>query len=265
MASDRFITDEQQLSTAFGADTTPAIAGGHALDSTRILLGLMTLSRRAESSQQNIATPDGVGSVISRGVLRSLLSALHFRDVATIQHCRRVAQLSVGMAQYLGWDGPQQKVLEVASLLHDIGKVGVPDNILFKPGKLSSDESELMSLHHKIGIDVLQACRVDNEVLKFIVEAHRHYHGTIGGHRRIGANISQGARILAVADAYDSLSTDKSYRDAKPHNDVMNVLLEAAGTQFDGNVIRALSRWIEKEGLPFMEGLASGQEPKAGA
>jgi putative nucleotidyltransferase with HDIG domain len=136
---------------------------------------------------------------------------MHFRDAATVSNRRRA--LSIGMA-YLGWDGPQQKVLEVASLLHDIGKVGVPDNILFKPGKLSSDEAELMSLHHKIGIDVLQACRVDNEVLKFIVEAHSHYHGTIGGHRRIGANICQGARILAVADAYDSLSTDKSYRDA---------------------------------------------------
>lgn len=256
MASERLLADELRT-LELPAST------GHPMDSSRILLGLMTLSRRAESSQQNISTPDGVGSVISRGVLRSLLSALHFRDAATIQHCRRVAQLSVGMAQYLGWDSPQQKVLEVASLLHDIGKIGVPDNILFKPGKLSTDEAELMALHHKIGIDVLQACHVDGEVLRTIVEAHSHYHGTIGGHHRIGANVSQGARILAVADAYDSLSTDKSYRDAKPHHEVMSVLMEAAGTQFDGNVIRALARWIEKEGLPFAEGLAAGQDQRS--
>lgn len=256
MATERMLAEQPLVSES-------SASAGHPMDSTRILLGLMTLSRRAETSQQNIATPDGLGTVISRGVLRSLLSALHFRDVATIQHSRRVAKLSIGMAQYLGWDPPQQKVLEVASLLHDIGKIGVPDNILFKPGKLSADEAELMALHHKIGVDVLQACRVDNEVLKIIVEAHSHYHGTIGGHRRIGTNISQGARILAVADAYDSLSTDKSYRDAKPHHEVMNVLLEAAGSQFDGNVIRALARWVEKEGLPFADGTAAGQEQKS--
>ncbi len=221
------------------------------MDSSRLLLGLMTLFRRAEASCHNIATPDGMGSVISRTVLRSLMSALHFRDVATVCHSRRVALLSVGIAQYLGWDPRQQKVLEVAALLHDIGKIGVPDNILFKPGKLSPDETELMALHHNIGINVLQACRVDGDVLKIIVQAHSHYHGTIGEHRRIAANVCQGARILAVADAYDSLSNDKAYREAKPHHEVMDVLREAAGTQFDGNVIHALSAWAEKEGIPF--------------
>jgi putative nucleotidyltransferase with HDIG domain len=87
------------------------------------------------------------------------MSALHYRDVATVRHSRRVAVISVGIARVLGWEGRDLKLLEVASLVHDIGKIGVPDNILFKPGKLNQEEQELMELHYNIGVDVLQASR----------------------------------------------------------------------------------------------------------
>ena len=225
----------------------------HPRDVSRLLLGLMALSRKAEESHHQSGN-DGLGDVISKSVLRTLLSALHFRDVATVRHSRRVAMLAVGMARFLGWELSQQKVLEVAAILHDIGKIGVPDNILFKPGKLSPDEAELMSLHHNIGVDVLQACRVDMEVLEIVVQAHCNFDGESDRSRKIGGEIHQGARILAVADAYDSMSTDQVYRKGRSHAEIMNVLMEAGGTQFDGNVVCALSRWIEGEGLPFEQG-----------
>lgn len=222
-------------------------------DSARLLLGLLTLHQRAESANDSLPATDSLAGIISKGVLRSLMSALYFRDVATVQHSRRVAMLATGIAKHLGWETGQIRMLEVASLLHDVGKIGVPDNILFKPGKLSPDEIELMSLHHNIGVDVLQACRVNNEVVKFIVQAAHHYHGVIGGSRPLGAEVCLGARMLAVADAYDSLSTDKSYRQAQSHSEIMVMLKEASGSQFDGNIVRALERWSENEALPTSE------------
>jgi len=225
--------------------------GSHPTDSSRILLGLMTLSERSEKVFEDDPESDPLRGVISRNVLRGLLSALHHRDAATVGHSRRVAQIATGIAEYVGWEGRQLKVLEVAGLLHDIGKIGVPDNILFKPAELSVDESELMALHYNIGIDVLQAFRVDREVLEIVQQSQAQYNGAGEGTKRIGHTAHQGARILAVADAYDSLANDKVYRSSRTHEETMDVLMESAGTQFDGNVVCTLSRWIESEGLPY--------------
>jgi len=225
--------------------------GRNAPDSSRLLLGLVTLARSLHTSDEMGSVDPQPDGIIDLGVLRGLLSALHFRDVATLRHTRRVAMLCVGMAQYLGWEPPQRKALEIAGLLHDIGKIGVPDNILFKPGALNPDEAELMALHHNVGIDVLQASRVGTEVLEIITGAHADYETDGDQFRQTGAPLHQGARILAVADAYDSLNTDQVYRAAKSHPEILNTLMDAAGTQFDGNVVCALARWIESDGLPF--------------
>src|SRR5580698_3142378 len=243
---------EHELTIEEAADS--ALLNPQPHDSARVLLGLMNLHKRADAESPAVAG-DPLSGIISKGVLRSLMCALHYRDVATMWHSRRVALLATGIAKHLGWESQQITFLEVAALLHDVGKIGVPDNILFKPGRLSPDEAELMDLHHNIGVDVLQACRVNKEVVKFIVQAAHHYHGYIGRTRPAGANFCQGARILAVADAYDSLSTDKTYRDAKSHADILAILKEASGSQFDGNIVRALERWVENEGLPFTETL----------
>src|SRR5690606_27545834 len=118
---------------------------------------------------------DGLSGIISRSVMRSLISALQYRDPKTVQHCRRVGMIAAGIGRHLGWDGRELKELEVAALLHDIGKIGVPDNILLKPAKLSPDEAELMALHHNIGTDVLQACQVDRNVLEIVSRGHLHF------------------------------------------------------------------------------------------
>ncbi len=223
----------------------------HPTDSSRILLGLMALAQTAQTGNDTNPENDPLAGVISTGVLRSLLAALHYRDIATVQHARRVALLATGMAQYLGWEGRSLKLLEVAALLHDIGKIGVPDNILFKPGKLNSDEAELMALHHNIGVDVLQAGKVDAEVLEIVVQAHSHYVLRANSSGQRGNNLHQGARILSVADAYDSLRTDQVYRKRLPHEEIVSILQDGIGVQFDGNVVAALQRWIERDGMPL--------------
>lgn len=241
MAGTRLLADDLILSSL-------PVQNSHPMDSSRVLLGLMALSRKAAAAEANAPESDSLEGVISATALRSLLAALHFRDATTVQHARRVAMLAVGMAEHLGWEGRHLKLLEVAALLHDVGKIGVPDNILFKPGALSPDEVDLMALHNGIGVDVLQACRVEKEVLEIVGQARDYYNGMTTGFRRTGGTSHLGSRLLAVADAYDSLRSDQVYRKGKSHDEVMRILMENAGSQFDGNIVCALARWTEQSG-----------------
>jgi len=237
------------MTNAIEVTAPPHATGQHYLtDSSQVLLGLLTLADNCVAHPRT--TEDDTGDVIARPALTSLLSALHYRDVATVEHARRVAMLSLGMASQIGWEERELKVLEVAALLHDIGKIGVPDSILFKPSSLSPDEAELMSLHYFIANDVLQAYRVDSEVLEIVSQCHEHYDRVGYDSQRVGSDVHMGARILAVADAYDSLATEQVYRKAKPHDEIMQILMLGAGTQFDGNIICSLSRWIEDGRVP---------------
>jgi diguanylate cyclase (GGDEF)-like protein/putative nucleotidyltransferase with HDIG domain len=219
-------------------------------DSSRNLLGLMALSNAAQRDLNSGSPETTLDGVISKAVLRSLLGALHYRDISTLRHSRRVALLAVGLAHHLGWEGRHLRVLEVAALLHDVGKIGVPDNVLYKPGKLSAAEAALIEVHQSIGINVLQACRVDAEVLKIVEEAHR-AHSLKGTNERSLHKVHIGARILAVADAYESLCTEQTYRIAKPHHEIMKLMMEDSGKQFDTNVVSSLARWVQQDGLPF--------------
>src|SRR5690606_21234191 len=105
----------------------PSVAS-HPMDTSRVLLSLLELVRQGELVGRGDA--ESLDSVVARPVLRRLLSALHYRDAATLAHSRRVALLAVGMAQQLGWESRHLRMLGVAALLHDFGKIGVPDNIL---------------------------------------------------------------------------------------------------------------------------------------
>jgi len=233
-------------------DAPPEVRPNRAtFDSSRALLGLLALAETAANDIADGSPERTLDGVISKTVLRSLLEALHQRDFATVRHSRRVALLAVGLANHLGWEGRHLRVLEVAALLHDIGKIGVPDNVLYKPGKLSPDEQELMALHYEIGIDVLQAVRVDQQVLEIVDQSQRAYTSGGDSSRLLGREIHMGARILAVADAYESLCTEQVYRHAKSHEDIMALLTEGSGTQFDGNIVSALARWVQQDGLPF--------------
>ncbi len=232
-----------------------AVHGSYNMDSSHILKQLLALSDENEEFSLEGNESDDVDQVISRKHLRQLLTALQARDAATLCHSRRVAFLAKGIATNLGWEGIHLKRLEIAALVHDIGKIGVPDHILFKPGKLTSDEIELMSHYHNIGLDVLQACRTDHEVLTILSQTRYHFSGATNGYQYIGSDVHQGARILAIADAYDSLATDQVYRSGKKHTDIMSILMEAAGTQFDGNIVCALSRWEQNEKGAFHDAL----------
>ncbi len=222
-------------------ELTPAVP----TDTCAVINHLLTLSECARKE----LTVNGA-TLIPRGVVAMLLRAMKVRDPGIIRHGQRIGVISRGVAQLLGWEDAPRAELELAALLHDLGKIGVPDHILHKPGKLSSEEYDFVSLYHQAATSLLQSLYVDTSLVSTLRMLHRNYDGA--GVEAEGAGIPKdlplGPRILAVADAYDSLSSPKSYRRGMTHAEVIKVLTDQSGSRYDGNVIRTLSRWHEAEG-----------------
>jgi diguanylate cyclase (GGDEF)-like protein len=226
------------------------LQSSHPMDSSRLLLSLLDLSREGERDHRQAES----GTIVCPMVLRGLLRALQLRDEATLQHSRRVAMLCVGIANNLKWEPASVRMLEIAALLHDLGKIGVPDHILFKPGKLSPDESELISVLHNVGVDLLQACRLNHSIVEIISLTAEGYDPNNPPPRSESTSslVHQGARILAVADAYDSMNNDQVFRKRMSHEQIMRVLNNQAGKRFDRNLVHALNRWIDEGGMALI-------------
>ena len=213
----------------------------HPMDSSRLLLKLLHLTQASAIEDQ--AHTDFMSGVISPETLRYLLTMLNLRDPATMQHSRRVALLASGIANRLGWSGRPLAVLETAALLHDLGKVGIPNQILHKPGRLSPDEAELISQYHEVAFELLQAFQVDGQVSDIIVRSHFPEEESNGS-----GTVPLGVRILAVADAYDALTNPQVYRDAYTHQDCVRLMMEAPSGRFDRMIVQSLTRWLESDG-----------------
>lgn len=214
---------------------------------------MLTLLRMVEAGRQHNPEVPGIGRLISMRVLKSLLAALHYRDVRTMLHARRTSLISVGIAERLGWEAEAAGIVELAALLHDMGKICVPDHILLKPGRLSPDEAEFIAVQNRVAISLLQACSVDPEVIDLVAQSH----GLTTRADPLSGQIHLGARILAVADAFDSLTTTQTFRLAFEHAEAMKILEDQSGKQFDRNVVAALGRWLESTaaaGLQAFEG-----------
>ena len=216
----------------------------HPGKSGKLLMELMSLSSVSEDESSE-DTP-----LIPKALLKMLLQELQQRDELTYQHSQHVALLATGIAKYLGWDGQQLQCLKLAALLHDIGKIGIPDTILHKPGEFNLDEAQLVSLYYHVGQDILQACQVNSELLEIVSQSYDSLQESITC-TVAKSGMHQGARILAVADAYESMSANQAYRNAMPHAEIIEELEKHSGTQFDGNIVSALQTWLQKEGLPY--------------
>lgn len=230
----------------------PTKALAHPTNSGALLLELLAL---AEVGQGRSRAGEGVDSVIALPLLKRLLSAIRFRDRATIYHSRRTGIVAEGISRRLGWEGRQLRVMEVASLLHDLGKIGVPDHILQKPGKLTVDESEFISTQQRVVQGILQACDVDSEVIEIIA----HSQGLENSESQDNG-LSLGSRILAVADAFDSLTHSQPFRPAMNRADAFKVLEDQSGKQFDRNVVAALERWLESTDAAALDDESSASQ-----
>lgn len=174
-------------------------------------------------------------------VLRQLARAVRFRDEETAEHAERMSRSCALIARGLGWDQRQCHVLRVASALHDIGKVGVPDAVLRKPGRLNTRERALVERHPEIGYEILAGS--GDDVFEFAAQIALTHHERIDGSgypRRLrGSEIPVEGRIAAVADVFDSLIHDRVYRPAFEPGNALEMMGRGRGSQFDAAVFDA--------------------------
>ena len=167
------------------------------------------------------------------GVASGLFAALRAKHPPTAAHCLRVALGVSSWAMQMSLPDAQRDELEVGALMHDIGKIGVPDYVLLNPGKLSGEELLLMERHRKIGRDVLSACCQVPAILEAVTYAPAWYDGSRHGFDRHGEQLPLGSRMIAIVDAFDAMTTDHLYRRALPRERAMAELYACSGTQFD--------------------------------
>jgi putative nucleotidyltransferase with HDIG domain len=170
--------------------------------------------------------------------IRALALAIDAKDQVTHGHIRRVQVYTVGLAKALGvTDEPTLKGIEAGALLHDTGKIAVPEHILNKPGKLTVQEFERMKSHVTIGADILSGIAFPYPVIPYVRHHHENWDGTGYPDQLAGEAIPLGARILSVADCYDALTSDRPYRRALSTDAALDILRERSGNMYDPAVV----------------------------
>jgi putative nucleotidyltransferase with HDIG domain len=166
-------------------------------------------------------------------VVRRWGESIESKDAYTQGHCLRVADLACAMARRTGLDERRLFWFRVGALLHDVGKIAVPPEILNKPGRLTSEEWALMRSHPEAGVELLRGIEFPEDVLPIVLHHHEKWDGSGYPHGLSGESIPAAARILGIADVYDALTTDRSYKPGMPHHVAMTAMREGEGTHFD--------------------------------
>jgi ribonuclease P protein subunit RPR2 len=171
--------------------------------------------------------------------VRALSNAVEARDAYTGKHAERVAAYGIEIARSLGLPAPNAPELEFGFVLHDIGKVAIPDSILYKPGALTSEERQTMAQHPTIGAEIVDGIEFLQEAVKVVRSHHERWDGDGYPDGLSGQEIPIAARVFAVADVFDALTTDRPYRRALSLGDARHQIRLGAGSQFDPEVVRA--------------------------
>lgn len=173
-------------------------------------------------------------------MLESLVSMLESRERMAGEHTRRVTEISLVLARRMGVAGAALETIRRGAYLHDIGKVAIPDAILHKPGPLDPEEWRIMKTHVDAGYDILKSNPYLKDVAELVRSHHEHFNGAGYPRGLKGENICLGARIFAVADAYDAIRAARPYSAAQPEEEAVRRITEASGSQFDPEVVAAL-------------------------
>lgn len=172
----------------------------------------------------------------------SLASALDARDPYTAGHSHRVSQLSCAIATALQLPATDVERIRIGALLHDIGKIGIADAVLQKPGRLTDEEVALIRQHPVIGKKILEGVGGFAPYLGAVELHHENWDGTGYPHRQKAEETPIDARIIHVADAYDAMTTDRSYRRGMKPEQAMSILVEYAGIQFDAGIVSVFTQ-----------------------
>jgi len=177
--------------------------------------------------------------------IEALALAIEAKDHTTHEHLQRVRVYAIEVAKHLGVNGPELEALHAASLLHDIGKLAVPEHIISKPGRLSPEEFEKMKIHTLVGAEILERVRFPYPVVPIVRAHHEKWDGSGYPMGLKGAEIPLGARILSAVDYLDALASDRQYRRALPMREVMQKLALESGKSFDPKVVDVLLKRYE--------------------
>jgi putative nucleotidyltransferase with HDIG domain len=187
------------------------------------------------------------------GSISALSQAIDAKDGFTRGHADRVSRIAGAIARHMGLSETEIERIELAALLHDIGKIGVEDRILMKPARLEPDEKELMQRHAVYGASILEPSVALRPLVPLVLHHHEHFDGS-GYPEGLKADaIPLGSRIILVADAYEAMTTDRVYRTAPGHAKAMETLNRFKGMQFDPKVVRVLEHLIQQRGPTSFE------------
>jgi putative nucleotidyltransferase with HDIG domain len=173
------------------------------------------------------------------GTLTALARAIDAKSHWTAGHSERVTKLALKIGWVLGLSQEEMDSLHRGGLLHDIGKLGVPGDILDKVGELTDGERRLMQEHVRLGVRILEPITAYAEVIPIVFQHHEHFNGRGYPDGLAGGTISLGARIFAVADSFDALTSDRPYRQAMDHRYAIELIRQGAGSQFDPDIVQA--------------------------
>jgi putative nucleotidyltransferase with HDIG domain len=175
-------------------------------------------------------------------IAEALATALDAKSAFMCGHSERVAEIALLLARGLGLSREEQVRIHIGAHLHDVGKIGIPDAILHKPGRLTGDEFAVMKLHPEIGYKIVNKIKVFRAVTDIVRHHHERFDGKGYPDGLSGAGISLGARIVAVADAFDAMTTFRTYRTAMSLAAAMKELRRCRGGQFDPAVVEVFER-----------------------
>jgi len=208
--------------------------------------------------------------------IEALALAIEAKDHTTHDHLQRVQVYAIEVGKDLGLDGDQLEALRAAALLHDIGKLAVPEHIISKPGKLTREEFEKMKIHPVVGAEILERVRFPYPVTPIVRSHHEKWNGSGYPDGLKGEDIPIGARILSAVDCLDALASDRQYRRALPLDEAMQKVVSESGTSFDPQVVAVLhkryreleamaqAQQVEKAKLSTDLKIERGLEPAAG-
>jgi putative two-component system response regulator len=193
----------------------------------------------ARSLEHRVQERTGELRTAQEEIIQRLVSASLWRDEETGMHIRRTGLLSEALARAAGWSAAEAELLRQAAPMHDVGKIGIPDAILRKPGQLTGEEYEVIKTHTLIGAEILADSNIPLMQIARQIALNHHEQWDGGGYPSglVGHNIPEAARIVAIIDVFDALSHDRVYRKALSEDEVAAIMCQGSGSHFDPGLL----------------------------
>lgn len=196
-----------------------------------------SISQAKENSARNIRIYSQQYRINNHGLSETLINLLEIHDPFSRSHHRDVADFSTKLARRLGLRQDQIELIRRSSRFHDIGKLGIPKEVILKPAKLTPREYNVVKFHTYLGVGLLQECPDAYDLIPIIKQHHEYYNGQGYPDKIAGSQIKIEARVLSISDAIDAMKSDRPYRKALPKQQIIFELRRCANTQFDPSLV----------------------------